>query len=42
MATPAQRSSPAAVLPMLVMKRTSSPSTTNSPPLFVPSPNTTF
>ena len=39
MATPAQQSSPATALPMLAKKRTSSPSITNYPPLFVASRN---
>ena len=42
MATPAQPSSPATALPMLVMKQTLSHSISSYPPLFVASQNTTF
>ena len=41
-ATPAQQSSPATVLPMLVMKRTSTPFITSYPPLFLAYLYTTF
>ena len=41
-ATPAQQSSPATALPMLLTKHTSSPSMTSYLPLFVAHRNTTF
>ena len=39
MATPAQQSSPATALPMLVTKRTPSPSITSHPPFSIPKHN---
>ena len=42
MATPAQQSSPAPALRMLVKKQTSSPSVTSFLPLIIASPNTTL